>query len=249
MSDAALTPEAAPQRPPQSPLAEFWSYFSANKGAVGGLVIVVAVILIALLAPVLAPHAPDVTNTALGYATYRSDEAAPVVDAFEVARASTSKRDFDVAAGARKFAGNLVAKLNGTPERTRPSESIFLLGVFATLGAKRPTLSSVAIYNLNSGFLYTSPTTQFGYNKIVTFGLDEALASQIAHEPPMRALARANLRDAEKLPAMIELLIQRAIDRDVSPDVGGSPTVLVIERGQRPRWHRKAAECPDQARN
>jgi hypothetical protein len=186
--------------------------------------------------------------TALGYASYKSDEAAPVIDALEVARASAAKRDFDVAATARKFAGNLVAKLNDTPERTRPSEPIFLLGVFATPGAKRPTLSSVAIYNLKSGFLYTTPTTQFDYNRIVTFGLDEALASEIADEPPMRALARAKLRDVEKLPAMIELLIQRAIDREVSPDVGGNPTVLVIERGQRPRWHRKAAECPNQPR-
>ncbi|WP_296480594.1 ABC transporter permease subunit [Rhodoferax sp.] len=41
---------------------EFWRYFSSNKGAVGGLVIVVLVLLIALFAPWIAPYAPDLTD-------------------------------------------------------------------------------------------------------------------------------------------------------------------------------------------
>jgi hypothetical protein len=183
---------------------------------------------------------------ALGYAVYTADETAPVINAWEVAQARASEPNLDVTAAARKFAGSLVLKLNKTPERTRPGDPIFLLGAFAGLGAKKPMLSSVVIYNLNSGFVYTSPTTHDAFNKIVTFGLDEAIALQITKEPAMRTLARGDMPNAERLPAMIELLIQRAIDRQVSPDVGGNPTVLVIERGQRPRWHRKASECPDQ---
>ncbi|MBA3057701.1 MAG: ABC transporter permease subunit [Gammaproteobacteria bacterium] len=47
---------------PPRPLREFWQYFSSNKGAVGGLVIVVLVLLIALFAPWIAPYAPDLTD-------------------------------------------------------------------------------------------------------------------------------------------------------------------------------------------
>ena len=47
---------------PRSPLREFWGYFSANKGAVAGLVFVVAITLVAVFAPWLAPHPPDLTN-------------------------------------------------------------------------------------------------------------------------------------------------------------------------------------------
>lgn len=47
---------------PPHPLREFWRYFSSNKGAVGGLVIVVLVLLIALFAPFIAPYAPDLTD-------------------------------------------------------------------------------------------------------------------------------------------------------------------------------------------
>jgi dipeptide transport system permease protein len=44
------------------PLAEFWHYFSANKGAVVGLIVVVLMLLVALLAPWLAPYPPDLIN-------------------------------------------------------------------------------------------------------------------------------------------------------------------------------------------
>lgn len=40
-------------------LAEFWYYFSENRGAVIGLVVFVALVIIALLAPWLAPHEPN----------------------------------------------------------------------------------------------------------------------------------------------------------------------------------------------
>lgn len=47
---------------PAQPLREFWSYFSANRGALAGLLIVLLVLLTALFAPLLAPHAPELTN-------------------------------------------------------------------------------------------------------------------------------------------------------------------------------------------
>ena len=61
---SAVSPMAQQSRPaePPGPLREFWGYFSANPGAVAGLVIVVAVMLTAALAPWLAPYAPDLTN-------------------------------------------------------------------------------------------------------------------------------------------------------------------------------------------
>jgi dipeptide transport system permease protein len=66
ITDFAVLPDSIAGQPaPVRPLREFWSYFSANKGALGGLVIVVAVLLVALFAPLLAPYAPDLTNNAV----------------------------------------------------------------------------------------------------------------------------------------------------------------------------------------
>jgi dipeptide transport system permease protein len=56
---------SAEHHAPMGPMREFWLYFSANKGALAGLTIVVAVLLLALFAPVLAPYPPDLTNNAV----------------------------------------------------------------------------------------------------------------------------------------------------------------------------------------
>jgi dipeptide transport system permease protein len=52
---------AEPGTPPH-PLREFWSYFSANRGAVAGLIVIVLVLLAAVFADVIAPHSPYLTN-------------------------------------------------------------------------------------------------------------------------------------------------------------------------------------------
>ena len=45
-------------------LAEFWFYFSENRGAVIGLFVFTALIVLALMAPLIAPHDPAVQNRA-----------------------------------------------------------------------------------------------------------------------------------------------------------------------------------------
>ncbi|MES2937120.1 MAG: ABC transporter permease subunit [Pseudomonadota bacterium] len=47
---------------PPGPWREFWTSFSANRGAVMGLVVVAVLFLLAIFAPLLAPHLPDATN-------------------------------------------------------------------------------------------------------------------------------------------------------------------------------------------
>src|SRR5258708_33322573 len=50
---------------PRGRLRDFWGYFSANHGAVAGLVIVITVLSMAAFANVLAPYPPDLTNHAV----------------------------------------------------------------------------------------------------------------------------------------------------------------------------------------
>ena len=64
MTEAVASPALTAVAPP-GPLREFWISFSANKGAVAGLVVVVVLLLVALFAPFLAPHLPDQTDSAV----------------------------------------------------------------------------------------------------------------------------------------------------------------------------------------
>ncbi|MDQ0319232.1 dipeptide transport system permease protein [Pararhizobium capsulatum DSM 1112] len=47
---------------PPSGLAEFWFYFSRNKGAVIGLVIFTIILVLAIFAPLVTPHSPSIQN-------------------------------------------------------------------------------------------------------------------------------------------------------------------------------------------
>ncbi|MFQ5939764.1 MAG: ABC transporter permease subunit [Alphaproteobacteria bacterium] len=55
VESAALVEAAAPPHP----LREFWDYFSQNKGALAGLVVIATIACMAVFADVLAPHAPN----------------------------------------------------------------------------------------------------------------------------------------------------------------------------------------------
>ena len=59
---SALMPPPSAELAPPTPLREFWRYFSANPGAVAGLVTVIAVLALAAFAPWIAPYPPDLTN-------------------------------------------------------------------------------------------------------------------------------------------------------------------------------------------
>ena len=64
MTTETITAPPAAAAPP-GPLREFWGYFRANHGAVGGLVVVIVVLLMAAFADVLAPYPPNLTNNAV----------------------------------------------------------------------------------------------------------------------------------------------------------------------------------------
>ena len=63
MNAESIAPAGVTPNPP-GPLREFWGYFSANRGAVAGMIVVIAVLLMAAFAEVLAPYPPNLTNDA-----------------------------------------------------------------------------------------------------------------------------------------------------------------------------------------
>jgi dipeptide transport system permease protein len=62
MSEAVVSTNQIAPTPP-GPWREFWISFSANKGAVAGMAIVLGLLVVALIAPLIAPHQPFQTNS------------------------------------------------------------------------------------------------------------------------------------------------------------------------------------------
>jgi dipeptide transport system permease protein len=65
MTAETLDVPATPAGAPPHPAREFWSYFSANRGATAGLIVIGLILLCALFAPLIAPHDPNLTNNAV----------------------------------------------------------------------------------------------------------------------------------------------------------------------------------------
>jgi dipeptide transport system permease protein len=59
MTDTTIAPAVATDPSRRARLAEFWYYFSENRGAVIGLWVFILLVVVALLAPLLAPHSPS----------------------------------------------------------------------------------------------------------------------------------------------------------------------------------------------
>jgi dipeptide transport system permease protein len=57
VTSAGALPARAPDAPP-SPLRAFWASFSENRGAVAGMLVLLAIIILAILANVIAPYSP-----------------------------------------------------------------------------------------------------------------------------------------------------------------------------------------------
>jgi dipeptide transport system permease protein len=64
MTAATIDAAAPPARMPPHPLAELWSGFRRNRGAVTGAAAIVILLLLALFADLIAPHPPDLPNNA-----------------------------------------------------------------------------------------------------------------------------------------------------------------------------------------
>ena len=65
MANTHAVSGSAVRAAPPGPWREFWTAFSANRGAVIGLATVALLLLVALFAPWIAPHAPNETNSAV----------------------------------------------------------------------------------------------------------------------------------------------------------------------------------------
>lgn len=65
MASTQTISNSAKSTAPPGPWREFWTAFSANRGAVIGLATIVLLLLVALFAPWIAPHAPNETNSAV----------------------------------------------------------------------------------------------------------------------------------------------------------------------------------------
>ena len=167
-----------------------------------------------------------------------------VVRTFDLVRTSAAPT---VPETVRRFAEVVVSKLNSPPPgREPPWFNPFLIGLFGGFGEREtPMFANVTISydNTRDIFLYSPPQTHFNAENIIVLSYPEA-TREIVDSAEFKRI-KENRDNPERLAKTVQFLIDAVIKRKVSVEVGGVPTVLIIEKGRRPRWYSKAKDCPN----
>src|ERR1700692_497840 len=202
-------------------------------------------------------------NNKVAFANYGATfvtpkDGAPRIDMYQVAK-QIAVSGQDISELAARFGPNAAAKFNTLPASgRRPPGAIdpMTVGIFGGFNAdESPQLSFIPISysetanNFIIGAL-TTHTTVGKFNLFSPFNF----SSEIVNGTEFNAIkAIRYISDAERLAREIESYILQTIARRPTDmingsqieQIGGTPTVLIIEKGQRPRWYRRAKECPD----
>jgi hypothetical protein len=110
-----------------------------------------------------------------------------------------------------------------------------------------PALANVTIFYNESldSFEFSGPELHTNTERIIVLNYLDATRDIVASEDFRAIRENRDMPVSERLPRTIEFLIRKIIERKVSVEVGGVPTVPVVKKGRSPRWYRKAKDCPD----
>jgi hypothetical protein len=189
----------------------------------------------------------------LGLADYSpTPSTTPFINMYELAKQPFVNGETNINKMTDNFGNNAVSWLNMMPPELRrpPPLAIPLVsvGIYGGIGDNdTPMLSYVSVsYNetLNS-YGHVPPRDHKKFGKVVTLNYFDVTRDIIAGADFQAIRTMERIPAKERYAGMIELLVRQVIERKVSVEVGGNPTVLVIEKNKHPRWHRKAKDCPE----
>jgi hypothetical protein len=185
----------------------------------------------------------------LGAKEYTPDKRLPLIQMYDLAKEAAAVFPADIIRMVDNFGDNAAAKLNSAMGRDRLLSDDFLLSMGIFGGLTPNNTFSIANVNL----VYESAVNRFSRGPridlpkpmVFKIFLPHPIADEIGRSSKFQTISKRHYAtEADKFASQIEFLVSEMIARNVSEDIGGYPSVLVLERGKRPRWHRKASDCP-----
>jgi len=188
----------------------------------------------------------------VGAAEYTPDGRKPLIKMYEIAKEAAVQHRYNIDAMAISFADKAVSNLNvaltEAPKKLT-ADTLLTIGIFATIAPNiKPAIKNVnIIYEKNTDrFVRSEPLGNYRPAKIIAFGLPTNYVQEIIITEEFQSIGRITHPTTSQMYAsMIDVMVTKIIERKISVQIGGSPTILIIERGKRPRWYRKAKDCPD----
>lgn len=153
----------------------------------------------------------------------------------DVAREVVADGTTALAVMAEHFIDRIRARISTTVPLPEP-----MIGIFGGYSDGVPMVVGAKVDSKVSSSLMI-PTTLW---PVFAFSHQD-VTGQIAGGSDFGAAAtNSSISAAGRLPKMMEVLITGIIDRNLSDQMGGTPTILVMPKGENPYWDRKAGSCP-----
>jgi hypothetical protein len=133
--------------------------------------------------------------------------------------------------------------------KTLPSYPLVAIGLFGGFDdSNAPSLSAVRIaHDAVSNEFFILKEEKFsepGETEVIIFNYVNETWDILRGKEFDLIDNNRSLAAPDRLAAKVMMLIREMIRRNVSTEVGGVPTVLVIEKGKSPRWHTRTNACP-----
>ena len=155
---------------------------------------------------------------------------------------------------ARRFGSMATSELNRinpqlrTQFRRTSGYPVIAIGVYGGFDASGiPSLSVVRISHdePSNNFIVLNQERRSDTNAVIVFNLLNE-ANEIMRTEELAAIQRnLTVPTAIRFAGAVATLIRQMILRRVNAEVGGVPTVLIIERGRGAYWFTRASTCPN----
>jgi len=121
------------------------------------------------------------------------------------------------------------------------------IGVFARIDSDEPEKMSVGTIAFNESLgKYDYDVSGRSKQKFITVFNEHDLTGSIVQSVAFQGIARMDgISQRVRFLGEIDTLVSEVIKQTSDPHIGGEPTILLLQKGKRPRWHKKAGDCPD----
>jgi len=195
----------------------------------------------------------DTTVFALvGTFEFTPDATKPLIKMYDLASAAGAAHGTNINAMASNFADSVADKLNLTTQdsqwRAPANDTFVAMGLFGGFNQNAaPQLTSVSIFYSSAAkvFVHSQIHVQTIKSAVIYPSYEEATRQILTSSDFKKFMKNNSGPEPQRLASLVDVLITKMIESNVSIMIGGTPTILIMERGKRPRWHRKAKDCPD----
>jgi hypothetical protein len=189
-----------------------------------------------------------VAFTLTGYIDLFSVDLKNKVNFIDIANDAAIYFPNDIEKMSNYFADSAVERLNSKIKDWHADKLRLIAdAMFGGIDEYGPKVSmAVIVYDPIKNIFYKQPVeTHIKINKIITPNSHNPETLRVISGDDFQAILHSNtLLQSKKYGALMDNIVQSIIDMHLAVDIGGEPSILIIEKDKPAYWYKKSAVCP-----